>query len=277
MTQEEMTEDLKNAVSVWTINDRITNSPFIDDGNRVWIFTEKEYAERCLDYFMQQYRTSFEIKEIDKEQRIRFFGITTHMAGAEEYSVNPGTEGNMIVKGNDIVPPVDMSDTPMINRPVMNPCFFRAVAKLQQERMYRANYEGKKEKLRAFEDEMIRSFAEAMFLVPVKGMETLKKNFESTDGSGEGVLTAGTQISIPALSGGDDGSSKATPVFTDWIEFNKAYSQEEWGGWIWTPRDLLSAPDDPVVLNVGSLAFGMSKKMIGQMLDIYEKEFADKK
>ena len=277
MTQEAMTEDLKNAVSVWTIIDRITNSPFIDDGNRVWIFTEKEYAERCLDYFMQQYRTSFETKEIDKEQRIRFFGITTHMAGAEEYSVDPGTEGNMIVKGSDIVPPVDMSDTPMINRPVMNPRLFRAVAKLQQERMYRANYEGKKEKLRAFEDEMIRSFAEAMFLVPVKGMETLKKNFESTDGSGEGVLTAGTQISIPALSGGDDGSSKATPVFTDWIEFNKAYSQEEWGGWIWTPRDLLSAPDDPVVLNVGSLAFGMSKKMIGQMLDIYEKEFADKK
>ena len=235
MTQEVMIEDLKNAVSVWTIIDRITNSPFIDDGNRVWIFTEKEYAERCLDYFMQQYRTSFEIKEIDKEQRIRFFGITTHMAGAEEYSVDPGTEGNMIVKGSDIVPPVDMSDTPMINRPVMNPRLFRAVAKLQQERMYRANYEGKKEKLRAFEDEMIRSFAEAMFLVPVKGMETLKKNFESTDGSGEGVLTAGTQISIPALSGGDDGSSKATPVFTDWIEFNKAYSQEEWGGWIWTP------------------------------------------
>ncbi|MBO7353311.1 MAG: hypothetical protein J6U61_03535, partial [Lachnospiraceae bacterium] len=218
MTQEAMIEDLKNAVSVWTIIDRITNSPFIDDGNRVWIFTEKEYAERCLDYFMQQYRTSFETKEIDKEQRIRFFGITTHMAGAEEYSVDPGNEGNMIVKGSDIVPPVDMSDTPMINRPVMNPRLFRAVAKLQQERLYRANYEGKKDKLRAFEDDMIKNFAEAMFLVPVKGMEALKKNFESTNGSGEGVLTAGTQISIPALSGGDDGSSKATPVFTDWIE-----------------------------------------------------------
>ncbi|MBQ3912010.1 MAG: SseB family protein [Lachnospiraceae bacterium] len=276
MTQETMIENLKNADSVWTVIDRITSSPFIDDGNRVWIFTKKEYADRCLDYFMQQYRTSFEIREIDKDRRIRFFGITTHMAGAEEYSVDPGTEANMIIKGSDIVPPVDMSDTPMINRPVMNPRLFRAVAKLQQERLYRANYEGKKDKLRAFEDDMIKNFAEAMFLVPVKGMEALKKNFESTNGSGEGVLTAGTQISIPSLSGGDD-NAKATPVFTDWIEFNKAYSQEEWGGWIWTPKDLLSAPDDPVVLNVGSLAFAMSKKMIGQMLDIYEKEFADKK
>ena len=276
MTQESMIENLKNADSVWTVIDRITASPFIDDGNRVWIFTKKEYADRCLDYFMQQLRTSFEIREIDKEQRIRFFGITTHMAGAEEYSVDPGTEANMIIKGSDIVPPMDMSDTPMINRPVMNPRLFRAVAKLQQERLYRANYEGKKDKLRAFEDDMIKNFAEAMFLIPVKGMEALKKNFESTNDSGEGVLTAGTQISIPTLGGGDD-NAKATPVFTDWIEFNKAYSQEEWGGWIWTPKDLLSAPDDPVVLNVGSLAFAMSKKMIGQMLDIYEKEFADKK
>jgi hypothetical protein len=276
MTRETMIENLKTADSVWTVIDGITSSPFIDDGNRVWIFTKKEYADRCIDYFMQQYRTSFDIREIDKEQRIRFFGITTHMAGAEEYSVDPGTEANMIIKGSDIVPPVDMSDTPMINRPVMNPRLFRAVAKLQQERLYRANYEGKKDKLRAFEDDMIKNFAEAMFLVPVKGMEALKKNFESTNGSGEGVLTAGTQISIPTLSGGDD-NAKATPVFTDWIEFNKAYSQEEWGGWIWTPKDLLAAPDDPVVLNVGSLAFAMSKKMIGQMLDIYEKEFADKK
>ena len=130
MTQETMIEKLKTADSVWTVIDRITSSPFIDDGNRVWVFTKKEYADRCIDYFMQQLRTTFEIREIDKDRRIRFFGITTHMAGAEEYSVDPGTEANMIIKGSDIVPPVDMSDTPMINRPVMNPRLFRAVAKL---------------------------------------------------------------------------------------------------------------------------------------------------
>lgn len=70
---------------------------------------------------------------------------------------------------------------------------------------------------------------------------------------------------------------KAIPVFSDLDEFNKIYSQKEWGGWIWSPEDLLGAPNDIICLNAGSLGFEMSKKMIRQMLDIYEKEFAGPK
>lgn len=38
------------------------------------------------------------------------------------------------------------------------------------------------------------------------------------------------------------------------------YSQKEWDRWVWTAKDLLHAPDDTVVINVGEICFTMSKK-----------------
>lgn len=267
-------ERLKTADALWTITDRITKSPFIDDINHVWVFSEKELADECVDYYMQQYRTTFEVTEIKKDDIIKFFGQTAYMKGAECFRVDMGGYAGIKLKSEWIIEKPDFSNTPYINRPVMNPDYFRAVAKFKEEYHYRANYEGKKEKLHQFENDMIKAFHDARFLVPVKGMEQIKKNLEGKDENGEGVLTKGTKIFIPSLSKGErENVSLATPIFTDWEEFNKAYSQDEWGGWIWTAKDLLSAPDDVVCLNVGSLCFEMSKKMIQQMLDIYDKEF----
>ena len=273
--KEIIIERLKES-EFWTVTDKITNSPFIDDSNRVWVFTEKTFADECVDYFMQQYRTTFTVTNIPKEDAIKFFGRTAYMKGAEVFIIDMGAYANIQLRNKQIVPPPDFKDVPPIKRPVMNPDFFRAVAKLQEERLYRANYEGKKDKLRQLEDDMIKAFHDAKFLVPVKGMEVLKKNTESTGDNGEGVLKEKTTISIPTLTKGEgDNMVKATPAFTDWEEFNKIYSQNEWGGWIWRSKDLLGAPDDIVCLNAGSFCFEMSKKMISQMMDIYEKEFAN--
>ena len=261
-------ERLKAAEMLWTVTDKITRSPFIDDVNHVWVFTEKELADSCVDYYMQQYRTTFVVTEIPKDKIIKFFGQTAHMKGAEYFRVDMGGYAGMKLKAEWIVKKPDFSDTPEINRPVMNPVFFRSVAKLQEERYYRADYEGKKEKLRTFEDDMIKAFHDTKFLIPVKGMDKV------VDGKTEGK----TSIQIPYLSKGEGENKQTfTPVFTDWEEFNKIYSQKEYGGWIWQPQDLLAASDDAVVVNAGSLGFEMSKKMIHQMLDIYEKEFSSKR
>ncbi len=271
-------ERLKTADVLWTITDKITESPFIDDINDVWVFTEKELADELTDYYMQQFRTTFVVTEIPKDEVLKFFGLTSYMRGAENFRVNMGDYAQIKLKAEWIVKVPDFNGVPEINRPVMNPIFFRSVAKLQEERLYKADYDGKKEKLRVFEDDMIMAFHDARFLVPVKGMDLLKNNFEEADTqNGEGTLSEGTKISIPSLSKGEgDNISLATPVFTDWEEFNKVYSQKEWGGWIWKAQDLISAPDDAVVVNAGSLGFEISKKMIQQMLDIYENEFAVK-
>ena len=268
-------DNLKDAKCLWTITDKITRSPFINDNDGVWLFTEKDYADECVDYFMQRYRTTFEVAEIPHENIYKFMGTTAYMKGALFFHVDEGAYANIELKNSDVVTPPDFSNVPMINRPVMNPTYYRALAKFHQERFYRADYDGKKDKLRKLEDDMIKAFCEARFLIPVKGMDQLKKNSESTDSAnGEAVLKKGTTITIPSLTKGEGETfTKATPVFTDWEEFNKVYSQDEWGGWIWKASDLAGAPDDFVVINAASLGFEMSKKMIEQSFDIYEKEF----
>lgn len=157
------------------------------------------------------------------------------------------------ILSEDLIEAPDFSDTRPENIPVANPDFLRILTMLEQERHWGVTYEGKESRLRFFEDHMILTFVNAKFLVPAKGMSNLSK---------------GGKIIILSLSNGKD---KATPVFTDWDQFNKIYSQKEWDRWVWTAKDLLHAPDDTVVINVGEICFTMSKKMITQIFEIYHK------
>lgn len=268
-------ERLKTAERLWTIKDGITRSPFIDYDDDMWIFTEREYADECLDFYMQQYRTSFEVAEITKDETVRFFGISSYMKGAKGFAVDMFAYANVWLSCEEIIPRPNFDGTPFINRPVMNPDLFRTVAKLRQEMLYRANYDGKAERLRKFEDEMIKEFNEAKFLVPVKGLsEAINPNGLK---SKEGIVEKGTKFSIPSLSIGDGEQTRsALPIFTDWEEFNKTFSQDEWGGWILTLEDVAAFPkdgNDGTILDAGSLAFESSEKMIWQMLEIYRNEF----
>lgn len=113
---------------------------------------------------------------------------------------------------------------------------------------------GEASRLRFFEDHMIWTFVNAKFLVPAKGMSNLNK---------------GEKIIIPSLP---NGKNKATPVFTDWNQFNRVYSQKEWDGRVWAAKDLLYVPDDVIVINAGEIGFVMDKRMIARVLEIYKKE-----
>ena len=262
---DKVIEDKLKHSTIWTITDNITRAPFIDDIDDVWVFTEKKYADECQDYFMQQYRTSFVVTEIPKEEAEKFFSTTAYMKGAKAFRIDMGAFcGMKIPKENIAVPPESDKNNPS-GKPLTNPDFFRALAKFQEERFYRVNYKGKAEKMRSFEDNMIKAFDNARFLIPVSG---LRGNVLSEDG---------VTLTIPSLKHGEGKDSfVSTPVFTDWDEFGKVFSRE-WDGWIWTPEKLLDAPDDTVCINGGSLSFLMSKQMIRQVLDIYEREFAGKK
>ena len=242
-------ERLKSAECLWTVTDRITHSPFIDDGNRVWVFTEREYADECVGYFMKQFRTTFEVTEIPHSDLFRFFGISAYMRGVEVFQVDILAYSAISIKSEEIIPAPDFSKTP-------------AMAKFQEERLYSADYDGKKEMLKKLEEDIVKAFRSASFLVPVKGMDQIAKRIDA-----KGSVKKGTKISIPCLSkGSGKNETNATPVFTDWDEFNKVYSQEEWGGWIWKASDLMGAPEDMIVVNSGSLGFEMSKGMIRKML-----------
>ena len=50
------------------------------------------------------------------------------------------------------------------------------------------------------------------------------------------------------------------------------YNKQDWGGWIWASEDLMSAPNDTLVLNPITLDFTMPKTMLGQILEIAKTE-----
>ena len=177
------------------------------------------------------------------------------MKGAQSFLINDGDYASLTAKADEVIARPDFSGVPLIQRPVTNPELFRAIAELKQEACWQATYDGKEKVLNELENSMITTFADARLLVPVKGLgQALKK---------------GGKIIIPSLSNGE---ILATPAFTDWNEFSKVYSKDEWGGWIWRLDDLISAPDERVVINAGSLGFRMEKSNLQRIAGILHQD-----
>ncbi len=253
-------DKLKSADKLYLIMDKVTKMPYLDRNYYINVFSEKEFADEALDYYTQQYRM-WEIKEVNKNDIIKTLGQAFYMNGADGVLIDNG-QTFIAFKASEIIDAPDFSNTHTMDVPVMNPKFLSALTVLVQEKNWRVNYPEKGKYLRAYEDEMIATFCTARFLIPVKGMPKFGSEHEVE-------LKEKTTITIPTLS---NGKNHATPVFTDWNQFNKVYSQDEWGGWIWKAEDLLSAPDDTIVVNSAEICFIMSKEMISQIFDIYKKE-----
>lgn len=253
-------DKLKSADKFYLIMDKVTKMPYLDRDYNINVFSEKEFADEALDYYTQQYRM-WEIKEVNKDDIIKTLGQAFYMNGADGVLIDNG-QTFIAFEASKIIDAPDFSNTHPMDVPVMNPKFLSALTVLVQEKNWRVNYPERGKYLRAYEDKMIETFCTARFLVPVKGMPKFGSEHEAE-------LKEKTTITIPTLS---NGKNHATPVFTDWNQFNKVYSQDEWGGWIWKAEDLLSAPDDTIVVNSAEICFIMSKEMISQIFDIYKKE-----
>ncbi len=251
---------IKNLDVLYVIYDRTTKMPYLDRDYYINVFSEKNFADEALDYFSQQLKL-WEIKEISKEAILKTLGQAFYMNGAKGILIDNG-QTFIGFKASEVLEAPDFSNTHPMDIPITNPKYLSALIALVQEKNWRNDYPEKRKWLRFYEDEMIISFCNAKFLVPVKGMPKVGSEHEVT-------VKEKTTITIPSLSNGEN---HATPVFTDWNQFNKVYSQDEWDGWIWKAEDLLSAPDDTIVVNVAEISFVMSKKMITQMFEIYNKE-----
>lgn len=252
---------IREAEVLWTLTDNVTNAPFIDDSDRVWLFSEKEISDWGIEFFKQRYKTSLKVTEISGGEIEEFLGMMAYARGAGSFIIDNGGH-YLTVKAEEIAVRPDFSAFTSAKNPVVNPALFRSIAKFQQERLWMVNYKGRTEKLKAFEENMIRAFCEAELIVPVK--TTLEP------GSTDTFISTGTIISIPSLVNGD--GHKATPFFTDWKEMSAVYPCSEWSGWVCTIDELLSAPDDTIVVNCKSLGFVVTKKLLTQMKEVNETE-----
>ena len=253
---------LKKADALWTITDKITQMPYFDHRNYVWIFTEREIVQDCLVYSQQQGRTTFEITEIKKEEIYNFLGRLTYIKGAEMFVVDMGAYASINIPGKDMIDEPDFEYVPETERPVVNPDLFRMVAQYQQEKYYLVDYPGKAEALEELENKAADAFCKAGFLVPVIGMERVIRNTKTT------ADISKKMIKVPFLSRGEGENKQTfTPVFTDWDEFKKMYSPEEFGGLVWTAEDLLDSQDDMFVVNPASLRYEISKQKVREILN----------
>ena len=239
---------------IYTLIDDSTMLPVLDKRGGFYIFSQRAFADEALDYHMQQMRI-WEVKTIGQKDIYAFLGNEFYDNGAQYAIINDGQDWSLNR-------PEEFIDRPRYEdgkAPVSNPDYIRALTMLQQELHWRAGYEGKNETLREYENEMIRTFAGARFLVPFKG---------------DGGFEAGGSMSFASLTGAD--GRAALPIFSDWDQFAMYFDLDEWKGWVVKATELPDLPAETVVLNVATTAFAMNKNFLGQMLSIYRNEMAPK-
>lgn len=232
---------------LYTLVDNATQLPAMDRRGGIFLFSKKEYADKALDYHLQQMRI-WKVREIVHKDIYPFLGNEFYDNGARYAVINDGQDWSINQPEDFMEKPSGYEDKDTIS----NPDYIRALTLLQQELHWKADYEGKKQALRAYEDEMIRTFASARFLVP----------FQS-DGP---PFNPGCSMKFASVSNAEGRS--AMPIFSDWDQFALAYSLDEWKGWVVGADELPGLPAETVVLNVSTLAFAMNKSFREQLLSL---------
>ena len=79
---------IKYAENLYIAYDKTTNYPYIDEYDRLWIFSKEEYAINARDYFMQQL-IILEMKKINTEDIMKIF-VDLHRLGIKNIIVDYG-------------------------------------------------------------------------------------------------------------------------------------------------------------------------------------------
>ena len=248
--------------AIYTLIDNSTMLPALDKRGGIFLFSRREFADAALDYHMQQMHV-WQVREIVHKDIYPFLGNEFYDNGALYAVINDGQDWSLN-KPNEFIEKPQYAPG---EASVSNPDYIRALTLLQQELHWRANYEGKEKTLHGYEDEMIRTFGEARFLVPFK-----------TDARSDGKtldFEPGNQITYAALTNAE--RRTALPIFSDWDQFMMVYDPHEWQGCAVGAGELPDFPAETVVLNPATVAFAMSKSFLGKILSIYRSEFAPDK
>ncbi|MDD7794409.1 SseB family protein [Clostridium sp. 'White wine YQ'] len=243
---------IKSAEEFYVAYDKNTNYPYIDNEERVWMFSKENYAKNAQDYFMQQL-LMLDIRKLTGEDVLLAFA-RLHTIGIDRILIDNG-EYNIEINRDGIVPPPDWTDVPEINIPVTNPMLQRSMIKFFQLLYSKQNFEGRNQVISALESEMINQVLNAKYLLPIKVIENTPS---IADASGIKVLKEGTTIQIANIV--DEKNIAWLPAFTDWIEFNKVYDENEWQSNITTYDDLLALSEkmQGIVINCKGVSLSIN-------------------
>ncbi|MFD1179456.1 enhanced serine sensitivity protein SseB [Paenibacillus puldeungensis] len=252
-------EKVNSSEALYMAYDKNTNYPFLDASDRVWLFSEEEFAASAEDYFMQQL-LMLEMKKISKENIIKTLA-ELHMLGISKLLIDNG-QYTVELERDDLLPPPDWTGTPEISIPVTNPRLQHALIRFFQTLYAKNNDENRNQLLHMLEDQMLDEVVQAKYLIPMQ-----LKEEEPAVPNDQGVVTVnkGTIIQFGVLSAQDE--TNWLPAFTDWNEFEKAYDKTVWSSNIGTYDDLLALSENMkgIVINCHGLPLRMdenNKKMI---------------
>ncbi|WP_082672989.1 enhanced serine sensitivity protein SseB [Paenibacillus senegalimassiliensis] len=242
-------DKFKAAEALYVAYDKATQYPYIDGEGRVWIFSQKEFADSAQDYFMQQL-VMLEMKKIGQKEILPILGLF-HVWGLPEILLDNG-QYHVDLKRDELLPPPDWSGTPEINIPVTNPGLQRALLQFFQGlHAPSGSQEAREQLLNGLEAQMLDEVLQARYLLP---MQLQEANPSTADAEGRKTLKEGTVLQFGVLSAEDE--SSWLPAFTDWPEFEKVYDKTIWSSNIGTYEDLLtvSANMSGVVINCRGVA-----------------------
>ncbi len=242
-----LAQKLKSAPMLYTILDEATGYPFIDAQAHdcIWLFSQREYADKAVEYYSKSFR-KFQVQEVPLEGRTEFLTEVFYLLGSYGVYVDNGLCG-CVVDHDDLVPVPQWTQVPSMEKPLANPDFMRTHIKMVQEASWHVKYDRREQVMEQLERDVSQQMVETYFLLPVKDVERKQERENQI------ILEKNSTISIVCLNGKD--GSHALPVFTDWTQFKRCYSDEEYSGWI-VPFDLLasmveSKRYDAFVINIG--------------------------
>ena len=219
----ELLRRIRQAESLFLLNDLTTGYPFIDHGY-VNVYLEKEKAENAVGAFGAQYRSLSvkrflnNVEESGLEKRQDMFDYLYYL-GMEHILINNGGYRASIVRSEIAAPPGVAGDKRVVAQPAL--CY--AMCDFLGEARWNVKYEKRAEILRQKEARMLDLIKKATYIVPIQ-------HEGPAEVVGENRLRFNSETKIRFFILQDKNEKTFLPVFTDVQEYLKKFNTAEWEG-----------------------------------------------
>lgn len=218
---------LLEADKLYITYDLTTRMPFITQGC-VEIYSEEEFAKEAVIHYKTQYR-NLSVAPFDKSKKqfpegMNVFDFLFYL-GMEHLLVDNGRY-KTVVDRNAVLPLDNMKNPEKsLDKPIINPELRYHIIDFLQEAKWPVSYDKRKENMETKEQKMIDDLKSAKFLMPVQfGNEAVPKRYNQVPVNREKPIT------VPKLKA--DEEHQFTPIFTDWLEFQRMYPSDQWNGMV---------------------------------------------
>jgi hypothetical protein len=237
-----------------------TRCPHIDEEGSAWVFSEESFANEAKNHYMSRF-IALDIKKISKDEYIEEFcefvrsGIKTILVDNGHYNTRVHISDLMITDTSD---GVIEQENPSLKFAMT--CFF-------QNCFTKFTFEHKQELLKELEGNMMREIASAKLLVPVR-----MKNREHVNDGQTVEINTSEPVEIPTLTNEKE-KLNFMPAFTDWAEFVKVYSKDEWNAVIMDYAQFVkaSANCDGVMINPAGMPLRISEENVKRIEEFLKK------